>query len=488
MLIVFILYLLALIGITFYTAGKSKTNSEYVLGGKKIPGVALALSERSTGESAWLILGLTGEAFAIGLQSIWVALGCVIGIVFIWTVMSNRLRLEAERTHALTVCGILYKRFPGAEKTIGLLSSSIVVFFFLFYVEAQFFGSGKVLEQTFGIPGFWGIIIGSLIVVLYTMIGGFITVVYTDVLQAILMIITLVALPVILIFIVASNNLDVGNALIEAGNGYNSLTGGKTGVPALLLILSGLSWMLGYTGQPQLLTRMMAIKDKKHIRDAKVVAVIWTLIAYAGALVIGIMGFVLMKNDFLGSHTASLTADAEKILPVLINTFVGPVIAGLLLSGAISAMMSTASSEIIVSSSSITEDIYGNLAKKKISGKKLLTLNRLVTLGVGLLAFVLALTVKDSVYGLVSYAWSGIGSSFGPALLLILFWKKVSRAGVIASLISGTATTIVWKLFIAVPTGVSERLGSFVFSLLMAVMFSLIFPEKKTTNYAGRSL
>lgn len=478
MLIVFILYLLILVGITIYTANKSKNTSEYVLGGKKIPGIALALSERSTGESAWLILGLTGEAFAIGLQSIWVAIGCVTGIIFIWTFMSNRLRLEAEKTGALTVSGILYKRFPGAEKTIGLISASIVVFFFLFYVEAQFYGSGKVLEQTFGIPGFWGVIIGSMIVVLYTMVGGFITVVYTDVFQAILMIITLIILPVILIFVIASGNVDVSKALIEAGNGYSSVTGGETGIPALLLILSGLSWMFGYTGQPQLLTRMMAIKNKKDIRNAKGVAIVWTLIAYAGALAIGIFGFVLMKNHYFDGSATALAADAEKILPVLINTFVGPVIAGLLLSGAISAMMSTASSEIIVSSSSITEDIYGNLTRKKQSGKKLLTLNRLVTLGVGLLAFVLAMTVKDSVYGLVSYAWSGIGSSFGPALLLILFWKKISRAGVIASLISGTLGTILWKMFLLGPTGISERLGSFVFALLMSVLFSYIFPEK----------
>ncbi len=411
MFIVFILYLLVLVGITIYTANKSKNTSEYVLGGRKIPGIALALSERSTGESAWLILGLTGEAFAIGMQSVWVAVGCVTGIIFIWTVMSNRLRLEAERTGALTVSSLLYKRFPGAEKTIGLLSASIVVFFFLFYVEAQFYGSSKVLEQTFGIPGFWGVIIGSLIVVLYTMIGGFITVVYTDVFQAILMIITLIVLPVILIYIIAADNVNVSQVLIEAGNNYNSLTGGKSGIPAFLLILSGLSWMFGYTGQPQLLTRMMAIKDKKDIRNAKGVAIVWTLIAYAGALAIGIFGYVLMKNHYFDGAATALSADTEKILPVLINTFVGPVIAGLLLSGAISAMMSTASSEIIVSSSSITEDIYGNIARKKYSGKKLLTLNRLVTLGVGLLAFILALTVKDSVYGLVSYAWSGIGSS-----------------------------------------------------------------------------
>ena len=486
-IIVFVLYLLALLVITFYTASMSQTASDFVLGGKKISGVSLALSERATGESAWLILGLTGEAFLLGMQALWFALGCVAGIVFIWFVMSDRLRLETEKTGALTITGLLSKKFPGAEKTIGTLCSLIIIFFLLFYIEAQFYGGGKVLYDTFGLDPVWGIVVGSLLVIFYCMIGGFITVVATDVFQAVLMIISLIALPVILVFIASKNDIHIAEAIQRAGQSYSSLTAGKTGMGAALLIISGLSWALGYTGQPQLLIRMMAVRNEKDIKTAKWVAAAWTLIAYVGALLIGWAGFAFVNSGMIGGDAAARLADVnnkgfEMIFPVLVNTFVSPIIAGILLAGAISAMMSTASSEIILCSSAITQDIYENYSTKRMSAKSSLWFNRIMTLLVGLAAFIMALTVKDSVFGLVSYAWSGIGSSIGPALLLLLFWKKLSRSGVVASLISGTAGTIIWKSFFEKSTGISERLTSFIFAFLMAVIFSCIFPEKSKSQ------
>ena len=482
MLIVFVLYMVILVVITIYTARKSKSSTDFISGGRKIGGISLALSERATGESAWLVLGLTGEAYLIGIQAIWYALGCVVGIFFIWFVMGNRLRKESESTGALTITSLISRKFPGAEKAIGLISSLIVIFFLLFYITAQFYGGGKVLFDTFGINQTWGIVIGSLVVVFYCMIGGFITVVATDVFQAVLMIIALILMPVILLFIIASHNIDIATSLHKAGETYLSVTGGKTGIGAFVLIISGMSWALGYTGQPQLLTRMMVLKNKKDYDKAKWVAGLWTLFAYAGALLIGFIGIVFVQEGLLGKESIlNLTADKgnELIFPVLVNAFMAPVIAGFLLSGAISAMMSTASSEIILCSSAITEDIYGNYSKKKMKIKKELWFNRIITLMVGLVAFLLALNPSDSIFKMVSYAWSGIGSSFGPAILLVLFWKKVSRAGVIASLLSGTLGTIFWKEFFEKPTGISERLTSFIFAFSMAILFSLILPEKE---------
>lgn len=484
---VFAVYMLALIGITIYTANKSHDSSDFILGGKQIGGVALALSERATGESAWLLLGLTGEAYLLGMQALWIALGCVTGIIFIWFVMGARLQAERERTGALTIPSLLAKKFPGSEKVIGTLSASIVVFFFLFYVEAQFYGGGKVLYDTFGLDPMWGVVLGSLIVVVYCMIGGFITVVYTDIFQAVLMIITLVLLPVMLMFIAASKDIHIAQAIAKAGAEYSSLTAGKEGMAGFLLILSGMSWALGYTGQPQLLSRMMAIRDKKEVTAAKWVAAGWTVLAYGGALLIGYAGYAFAQGGVLPAEAVARLSDAkangcELILPVLINFFVTPVVGGVLLCGAISAMMSTASSEIIISSASVTEDLYGNFSEKQMTPQGSLQFNRWVTLAFGLAAFIMALTVKDSVYGLVSYAWSGIGSSFGPALLLLLYWKKLSRAGVVASLICGTVGTVVWKTWLLKPTGVSERLSSFVFAFLMAVLFSYLYPEKQEAS------
>ncbi|MCK9464167.1 MAG: sodium/proline symporter, partial [Proteobacteria bacterium] len=184
MIIVFVAYLALLVGITVWTARMSKSSADYIAGGRRVGGVAMALSERATGESAWLILGLTGEAYLVGMKALWEALGCVLGILFIWFVMGNRLRASAEATGALTITSLISRRFPGAEKAISSLASLVIIFFLLFYIEAQFYGGGKVLYNTFGIPQFWGVVIGSLVVVFYCMIGGFITVVATDVVQA----------------------------------------------------------------------------------------------------------------------------------------------------------------------------------------------------------------------------------------------------------------------------------------------------------------
>ncbi|MDQ7817859.1 MAG: sodium/proline symporter [Melioribacteraceae bacterium] len=480
MIIVLILYLIITLSIAFISAKRAKTASSFVLGDKKISGFSLALSERATGESAWLLLGLTGEAFLIGIQAIWIALGCVIGIGFIWFVMGNRLREETEKSGALTIPSLISKRFPDLQKIIGTLSASIVVFFFTFYISAQFAGGGIILHDAFGIEPFWGIVIGAAIITFYCMMGGFMSVVATDVFQAILMIFTLIVLPIIILSVAASSNVQIVDSIANAGEKYNSLTAGKSGIGAFLLILSGMSWAFGYTGQPQLLTRMMAVKNAKDIITAKWVAIIWTVLAYTGAMIIGLAGYAFLNNGLLTGNEEKLANDFEKILPVMIQAFVTPILAGFLLSGIISAMMSTASSEIILSSSSIAEDIYRNHSKRKLSMAQSLRLNKVLTLVVGAVAFMLAVTVKDTVYGLVSYAWSGIGSSFGPALLLLLFWKRFSGAGVIASLLAGTVGTIIWKTFLLVPTGVSERLGSFVFAFLCAVIFSLIFPEKKS--------
>ena len=481
MLAVFVLYMVATVSIAWWYSRGPRTHKEFVLGGGRFSGTALALSERATGESAWLLLGLTGHAYADGLSTIWVALGCVIGILFIWMVMAGRLRHEAETTGSMTVSSLLARRFPGAEKPIGLLSALILIFFFLLYISAQFSGSGKVLQETFGLDPFWGIIIASVVVTIYCGMGGFIAVVVTDVFQALLMIFTLVAFPVIALFVAASHDLQIVAALRAAGPNYLSLTRGLGGSSAVILVLSGLSWALGYTGQPQLLTRMMAIRHEDEVKRAISVATVWTLLAYTGAILIGLLGVAFVKGGLLGASSSALASDAEKILPAMVVTLVNPILAGVLLSGVVSAMMSTASSEVTVSSASFTEDVFSNLRKKATSPKGMLHLNQAITLAVGVVAIVLALTMRDTVYSLVSYAWSGIGSSFGPALILLLFWKKLSRAGVYASLVTGTVATVVWKTFLEQPTGVSERLASYVISFGMAVLFSLAFPEKNRT-------
>jgi sodium/proline symporter len=476
---VFIVYLCFLVAIVLYASRQSKTNADFVLGGKKIPGLFLALSERATGESAWLLLGLTGHAYVEGWNAIWVAVGCVAGILFLWIFMAEPLRRVTDKTGALTVSGLFFKSFPGSEKKIGLLSSVIIIIFFVLYLSAQFSGAGKIFNDTFQINPFWGMVIGAGIVTLYSMLGGFITVVAVDAFQAILMIITCVVLPIAALFIAAANGIGFADALMHSNVALADTSATLAKGAGFLLVVNGLSWAFGYTGQPQLLNRMMAMRDPVSTRRARKVAIAWTLLAYVGAFLIGIIGYRLVMAGLMGEGAAAIAADAEKVMPVMVMTLLNPLLAGILLSGAVSAMMSTASSQLIVVSSSITEDIWTNLRRKPLSEKKLLFLNKFLTLMVGVVAFILVLTMEDTVYGLVSYAWSGIGASFGPAVVLLLFWKRFSRAGIYASLITGTLSAIIWKTWLADPTGVSERLASYLLAFSAAVLFSLLFPEKK---------
>ncbi|MBN1143014.1 MAG: sodium/proline symporter, partial [Bacteroidales bacterium] len=476
MILVFIAYLAILIGIVAYSARRSKTNADFVLGGKKISGFSLALSERATGESAWLLLGLTGHAYAEGMSAIWVALGCVTGILFLWTFLAEPLQKLTAKTGALTVPGLFSGKFKGTKRSFGIVSSLVIIFFFMLYIAAQFSGAGKIFNDTFNIDPFWGMVLGAGLVTVYTMLGGFITVVATDAFQAVLMVVTCVVLPLIALGVAATYNINIAETIMHADytiplniEAVKQTTGG-------LLILNGLSWAFGYTGQPQLLTRMMAMRNRKETRQSRWLAVGWTLLAYTGAFMTGIIGYKLVQTGALGDAAASVAGDAEKIMPVMVMTLLNPILAGILLSGAVSAMMSTASSQLMVVSSSLTEDFYSHVSKKKIEEKRMLLLNKVLTLAVGLAGFLLAITMEDTVYGLVSYAWSGIGASFGPAIVLLIFWKRFSRAGVFASLITGTVSSVVWKTWLVEPTGISERLASYLLAFFMAVLFSLIIP------------
>ena len=480
MISVFIAYIVVLIGIVAYSARRSKTNDDFVLGGKKISGFSLALSERATGESAWLLLGLTGIAYSEGMAAIWVALGCVSGILFLWIFLAEPLQKLTENTGALTVPGLFSAKFKGTQRSFGILSSVIIIFFFVLYIAAQFSGAGKIFNDTFNIDPFWGMVIGSSLVTIYTMLGGFITVVATDAFQAVLMVVTCVVLPIIALGIAATHNIHIAETIANASYTIPLNSASVKQVTGGLLILNGMSWAFGYTGQPQLLTRMMAMRNKKETRQSRWLAIIWTLLAYTGAFMIGIIGYKLVQAGVLGDAAASVANDSEKIMPVMVMTLLHPILAGILLSGAVSAMMSTASSQLMVVSSSMTEDFYVHVSKKKIEEKRMLFLNKMFTLGVGLIGFLLAIAMEDTVYGLVSYAWSGIGASFGPAIVLLIFWKRLSRAGVFACLITGTLSAVIWKTWLLDITGISERLASYILAFVMAVLFSYLFPEKQT--------
>lgn len=469
-MIEFVVYLAVILGIGLYFARKKMSQADFHLGGKKIPGWALALSERATGESAWCLLGLTGFAFAAGLSSIWIAIGCVAGIIVSWLWLAKDFRRERDKYETLTLPDYFAEKYSSQGKFIRWFSSIIIIFFFILYVAAQFSGGGKTLNITFGIPVTTGIIISAVIVILYAIAGGFFSVVWTDVLQAILMIITLVVTPIIALIVIARSNLSIADALIAGGGDLNSLTGGAIGFTAGILIINNFSWFFGYLGgQPQLNVRWMAMKDDREVRLGARIAIIWTILAYAGAITLGLAAITL--------YGKSAVVDPEQILPFMLMRLMPPWLAGILLAGAVAAMMSTADSQLLIATSSISEDIIHKSLNMKIDDKKLVMISRIAILIIGIIALILAFTSKSLIYTIVHFAWAGIGCSFAPAVIFSFFWKRFAARGVVASLVSGFMTTVIWMIA-GLDKIFAVTAATFIVAFICAVVATLLSPNK----------
>lgn len=467
----FVVYLVLILGVGFYFARKKMSQADFHLGGKKIPGWALALSERATGESAWCLLGLTGFAFAAGLSSIWIAIGCVIGITVSWLWLANEFRKERDKYNTLTLPDYLATKYATRGKFIRWFSSVIIIFFFVLYVAAQFSGGGKTLNITFGIPVTWGIVISAIVVILYAMAGGFFSVVWTDVLQAILMIITLVVTPIVALVAIARSDLSIASALSSAGGGLDSWTGGAVGFAAGTLIFNNFSWFFGYLGgQPQLDARWMAMRSEKDVKIGAAIAITWTVLAYVGAITLGIAAITLFGTG--------VVADPEQILPFMLLKMMPPWLAGILLAGAVAAMMSTADSQLLIATSSISEDIIHKAMHKDFDDRKLVLISRITILVVGVIALVMAFTSKSLIYTIVGWAWAGIGCSFAPAVILSFFWKRFSASGVIASLVSGFVTTVIW-MTTGLDAMFTARAATFIIAFVCAVLATLLFSGKR---------
>jgi sodium/proline symporter len=472
---IFVLYLIFLIIVGIWTFKLNKTQEDYLLAGRKLGPWVTAFSERASGESAWLLLALPGAAIAVGLGEVWTVVGITIGIIASWFLIAEKLRIETEKYHALTIPEYLHRRFKDNSNIIRLFSALIIAFFFAFYVSAQFHASGKVLKTLFDFDAVTGITIGAAVIVSYTLMGGFFAVAWTDLLQGILMIGTLIILPIAGFIDLQSSQMSFAESLSQAGPTHSSFTMGKEGFAALAVVLGGLSWGLGYLGQPHLLIRYMAIKKPSDVKQARTIAILWAIPGITGAFLIGLVALNYFGPDYF-THI-----DVEQAMPLLAQELLPAIVAGLFISGAVAAMMSTADSQLLVSTSAITEDFIHQYLGKEMTSKKLVTLSRITIIILGLFAYIIALISEiqgKNIFGVVSYAWSGLGSAFGPALVLTLWWQKTTRNGIIAGLLTGFFTTIIWANVDVLHSAVSERLVSFVLAFLAVIIFSLLDKKK----------
>ena len=472
--LIFIVYLCFLLLVGFITYGFSKTQEDYFLAGRKLGPWVTAFSERASGESAWLLLALPGAAITIGLGEIWSVIGIIVGITASWYLIAEKLRVETEKYDSLTIPEFLHRKYKDDSNIIRLFSALIIAFFFLFYVSAQFHASGKVLNSLFDLSPTTGITIGAVVIIIYTLMGGFFAVAWTDLIQGILMIGTLVILPIAGYFELRNADISIMDGLKNAhlifGNYNSNVFSGKEGMAALVLSLGGLSWGLGYLGQPHIVIRYMAIRSSSEVSIARKIAICWAIPGITGAFFVGIVALLYFGPEYFQ------TQDPEQAMPILASNLLHPIIAGLFISGAVAAMMSTADSQLLVSTSAITEDFIHQYLKKDISEKILVLISRAMIVFLGAIAYGIALYSEVSgrnIFSVVSYAWSGLGSAFGPVLVMTLWWRKTTRQGVIMGLLTGFLVTIVWANIPYLRTMMTERLSSFILAFLAVIITSL---------------
>ncbi|NJE49903.1 sodium/proline symporter [Thermococcus sp. 9N3] len=478
-LTVLVLYLSFLVGFGVYQGRKAKSGKDFAIAGRRLPGWVAALSERATGESAWALLGLPGLAYAAGLSAIWVAVGCVAGIVTAWAVFAGRLRKEAETYDARTFVDYIAKRHSEAEKWIRLLGSVTIVFFFFFYVGAQFIGGGKTLNVLFGVDPKVGMLITAMIILPYTVLGGLQSVAYTDTVQAIVMILTLTIAPIVGIIYIANHPglfaSSVTEALKLAGPKYSTILGGLAGTSALIFIIAEFSWFFGYLGgMPQLSIRFMAIKDEENAKLARNVGIGWTILAYIGALMIGWIGIAIFGPQGL--------ADRENVMPSVMLKLFPPAIAAVFITGAIAAMLSTADSLLILSATELSENILKPFLGET-DERRSLRISRLSTVALALLALVTAYLVPTKlIYTIVGYTWAGIGDTFSVIVILTLFWKRFHGRAVPPTIITGLLFTVFW-ISSGLDEKVSARLMTFIVTAVVAVIATyLLKPKERPTS------
>lgn len=472
-IVIFILYVLMMIGIGVLFYKRNNTIKDYVLGGRSLNPWVTAMSAQASDMSGWLLTGLPGLAYvslAGTKEAVWTAIGLGLGTYLNWLFVAKRFRAYTEAAgDSLTMPTYFESRFRVKSKALKIICALFILFFFLIYTASMFVAGAKLFVNVFGISYGKALALGAIVIITYTTLGGFLAVSWTDFIQGILMFCSLVAVPLIMIF--KDPRVPSAEGLAAVKDGFFNIFPDSDF--SGLVIASALAWGLGYFGQPHILARFMGIKKPSGVRPARVISMVWVIISMAGALMVGMVGKVFFAENPL--------ADKETVFMDSIQALCPPILAGILLSAILAAIMSTADSQLLVSSSAFANDIYAAF-DKKASDKKLMWISRGSVIVISLIAVAIASNPDSEVFGIVSYAWAGFGAAFGPAVLFSIFWKRMNAAGVYAGIISGGLSTIIFhylgtlniegfwgKIF-----GIYEILPAFIISSILIVAVSLL--------------
>lgn len=481
-----------IIGIAFAKKANKNTDS-YFLGGRTLGPWVTAMSAEASDMSGWLLMGLPGVAYWCGIaDAAWTAIGLALGTYVNWLITSKRLRRYSEKANAITLPEFFSNRFHEKSKIIMTVAALFILIFFTVYAASCLVTCGKLFSTLFGFDYVPMMIVGAVFVLIYTIIGGFLAESASDFMQAIVMVIALIV--VVITGTVAAGGLDavvdnaksipgffeffgIANPVTDANGVQQSLNGqplfGEAGTYGVLSVVSCLAWGLGYFGMPQVLLRFMAIRSEKELKSSRRIATVWCLISLVIAVFIGVIGRALYPTALTTS------SEAENVFILLATNLLPAVLAGLVMAGILAATISSSDSYLLIAASAFSKNIFQGLIHKKASDKQVLVISRITLLAITGVAIIIALDENSVIFNIVSFAWAGFGATFGPLMLMSLFWKRINRWGAIAGMIGGGVMVFVWNLAIR-PLGgvwdVYELLPAFIFSCICIVVVSLLTP------------
>ncbi|MDD5934669.1 MAG: sodium/proline symporter PutP [Clostridiales bacterium] len=480
-IVVFLLYLGVMLWIGMHFYRKNKNVNDYVLGGRTLNPWAAALSAQASDMSGWLLMGLPGCAYALyagTAEAIWTAIGLALGTYLNWLIVAKRLRKYTKKAgDAITLPEFFQNRFHDNSGILKAISSIFILIFFLLYSASMFSAGAKLFKSVFDISYQTALIIGVCIIVSYTFLGGFLAVCWTDVIQGILMFICLVITPFVA-YNYLGGSAGVSECFATIEEEFRFLPHLDNGSINTLLLVSSLGWGLGYFGQPHILARFMGIRKANEVRPARVIATIWVLITLGAAVVIGMLGHFIVPG----------LEDPESVFIKMSGTLFPSIITGIMLTAILAAIMSTADSQLLVTSSAVSNDLYGGLINKKAESKKLLWISRITVIVISIIAAILvsqpvAAGVKpttimeklnESVFKLVAFAWAGFGAAFGPIVLFSLFWKRTTKVGALCGMIAGGVTACIWWLCDGGIFDIYEIVPGFIVSSFVIIIVSLL--------------
>ena len=485
-ILAFVLYLLMMVVIGAIYSRKNNSTEDYFLGARSLGGFVAALSAQASDMSGWLLMGLPGSIYALGTGQAWIAIGLFIGTVLNWIFISGRLRRYTIRANnSLTLPTYFENRFHDKKRILLFISSVTIVVFFLVYTASALAAGGKLFNSVFNVDYRLALTIGAVVILTYTFLGGFLAVCVTDFIQGTLMLVALLVVPIMAYAIVGPSNImsNIEASGVAGGSAAFLSLFSNGGEPYKAVdIISGLAWGLGYCGMPHILVRFMAVKNEKELNKSKGVAIVWVFLSLVFACVIGIVGRAYLYPEVLSGGEEEKVF-INMILKLFNQDVAIPLIGGLFLCGILAAIMSTADSQLLVSASSVAEDIVKGILKKDAKEETIFRISKITVLVIAVLAYLIALNPNSSIMGLVSNAWAGLGAAFGPTVLLSLYWKRTNFQGAVAGIASGALTVVIWDYLpiingqtIGAVTGLYSLAVGFAVSLICIVVVSLVTP------------